>query len=168
VVYILREREVIPANPPNVSIRYPRDREEVRSPTLDFRADTRNVLRKGDVELLINNRRSYSFSFSNFNGQVSASVPLDPGRNDIVIRVSNADGQAEDRVSVLYQPPLPPTVRIISPRDGFRTRESSIRVQAIAQYVDRMNQIGFFMNNDRISRFDFSGARGEIVADVPL
>lgn len=168
VVYILREREVIPANPPGVSIRYPLDREEVRSPTLDFRADTRNVLRKGDVELLINNRRSYSFGFSTFNGQVSASVSLDPGRNDIVIRVRNADGQAEDRVSVLYQPPLPPTVRIISPRDGFRTRESSIRVQAIAQYVDRMNQIGFFMNSDRISRFDFSGARGEIVADVPL
>jgi hypothetical protein len=168
VVYILREREVIPANPPGVSIRYPRDREEVRSPTLDFRADTRNVLRKGDVELLINNRRSYSFAFNSFNGQVSANIPLEPGRNDIAIRVNNADGQNEDRVSVFYQPPLPPTVRIISPRDGFRTRESSIRVQAVAQYVDRMNQIGFFMNNDRIGRFDFSGARGEIVANVPL
>ncbi|MCB1318617.1 MAG: hypothetical protein KDK34_00105, partial [Leptospiraceae bacterium] len=168
VVYILREREVIPANPPSVSIRYPRDREETNSPSIDFRADTRNVLQKGDVVLLINNRRSYSFNFSSFNGQVSANVPLEPGRNEIVIRVSNADGQDEDRVSILYQPPLPPTVRIISPRDGFRTRESSIRVQAIAQHVDRMNQVGFFTNNDRISRFDFSGARGEIVANVAL
>lgn len=167
-VYIMREREAAPAALPSVYIRTPRDRSETLQSEIDLRAETRNVNRKGDIAFYINGRRSYGFDFRAYDGEIRARVPLEPGANQIRIQVRNPDGADEASVSVLYRQPMPPTVRIVRPANGANVETSEVRVQALAQHVDRMNQIGFYVNGRRITRFDFSGARGEIAADVSL
>lgn len=167
-VNILREREVIQSNPPSISISSPRDNQQSSLPNVDLAANTRNVLRKSDVAIFINGRRINNFTFNSFNGRISASLPLEPGLNNVSVQVRNNDGGDEANLRVSYRRAAPPALSIVSPQKGFRTREAQVQVQAIAQNISRTNQIAFYFNGRRMSRFNFSGARGEISADLRL
>ena len=167
-VNIFKEREIITTNPPRVRINAPRNNTETDRPNIDIRATTQGVNRKSDITFYLNNQRIRNFNFSTFNGQIDANVPLSRGNNIVRIIVQNTDGQDEQQVSVFYRQSAPPVVRIRNPRNGTQSQTNMILVQASVQNINRSNQIEFLVNGRRISRFDFSGARGDVTANVNL
>lgn len=137
-------------------------------------AQIRNVERKDQIQILINNRRSYSFDVDANKGYVIFDVDLDNGNNEVVVIATNPAGEARDQVTITYREPLPdpvrlPTVRITEPnRSPITTSEARVRIEARITNIDNYNDITFAVNGRRSNDFSFDPRSGRLTANINL
>lgn len=175
---IVRKRDIyVPPptrtpQPPVVRITSP---SSSRTTTYDdngtIRATIQNVAYPSDVTFLINGRKNNSFSYR--NGQFTADVNLEKGKNSFTIRAQNADGNDEASVTIVkeerYTPPVAkrPEITIASPKSGSVFTVSSCELEAYVKNVDSKNELTVTQNGNRID-FAFSPISKKIKADVNL
>ena len=171
-VVIFYERKV---ERPRVRITSPsRSPYETTSRDFTVRAELDNVDSKNDVRLFVNGREKSLFDYNSRTGRFTADLILERGRNDIVVRGRNEAGEAEDRAAVIYQEDntptaRPPVVEITSPsRSTYETTQNSITIRAQLQYVDRKNDVRFFVNGQERSLFSYTPSTGRFSADINL
>jgi len=137
-------------------------------------AQVRNVERSDQIQVLVNNRRIYSFEFDENKGYVFANLDLDNGENEVVIIAENRAGEARDRVTIRYREPLPdpvrpPSVRITEPnRAAVTTYDARVRIAAIIRNVNSRSNIIFAVNGRRSNNFNFDRRNGRLTANVNL
>jgi hypothetical protein len=151
--------------PPSVSITLPeRSGTTVGRPNLQFKATTRNVSGKQQVQLKVNGKSTSSFTFN--RGEVTASLTLRPGTNTIAIEVQNEDGTAEDETTVVYRQGQPPVVTILQPDDQSTTSTPNTRLVAKVEHITSNQQITVQVNGQNITNYTFRN--GQITASVNL
>ncbi len=137
-------------------------------------AQVRNVERSDQIQVLVNNRRSYSFDFDVNKGFITFDADLNNGNNDVIIIATNPAGEARDAVTIIYREPLsepvrPPSVRITEPsRSAVTTTEARARIEAIVTNVSSRSDITFSVNGRRSNDFNFDTRNGRLTANVNL
>ncbi len=153
---------------PTVKINSPANNSTTEKANATVSATIKNAGGKSGVVFLVNGKRSNSF---NLRGtKFSSPITLQEGRNTIQIKVSNNDGNDQDKITVTYRPKVlaKPTVRFTNPsRAGSTARSKRFTVKARVKNVDRKQQIVLKMNG-RMTNFDFDKNTGNIVAAVQL
>ncbi len=152
-----------PKNPPTVDITTPKDGATVRTNKTTVKAKIERVQRQNDIQLLVNNRKQ---NFTFFNGQLSAQINLKEGKNIIQVKAKNADGEAQDKVTVRYERPKKlPAVNISTPKDGLTVKQAKNTVKASIQNVERQSDIQLLING-KAQTFTFFN--GQLNAQVTL
>lgn len=136
-------------------------------------ATTQNVAQKSDVRFFVNGRETTNFNFSNNTGRISSTVSLESGSNEVRIRVSNRDGEAEASVSIRrigddISLPQAPRVSISQPADGASFDQPRVDFRAKTERVSSKENVTFSFNGRNISDFNFNRLSGEITASLTL
>jgi hypothetical protein len=160
------ERE---SRPPSVEITIPNSDITTEQATQTVRATLRNVSSRNEIKLLINGSVNNVFDFN--GDRLDTYLKLKEGNNQVVISVSNNDGNAQDQVNILYTAPrpvvLPPTVSFVRPSEsGTTVKDINYALIARIQNITSKNQIALVVNNRNIS--NFSIVNGEVRATVAL
>lgn len=92
-----------PLPPPSVVIKKPAIGTNVSTANVGFEAKATNVSEKKQVNLYLNGMLVKNFEFS--AGTVKASLNLQEGKNDIVIKVTTPTGSKDATTSVVYKKP---------------------------------------------------------------
>lgn len=155
-----------------------------REPNTLIRAEIKNVTSAADVVFTLNGR-SQSFSYS--NGNFSSDVPLQAGRNDVLITASNPSGRAQKQIAIYYETQRPtnppvvtppvvtppnaipaPQVRITSPAyNTLETEAANFTVRATVQNATK-SDIRFLVNGRTQQNFTFNERTGDFSANVSL
>jgi len=155
--------------PPRVKISKPRNRTKVDNPRIAFTGTVTNVDRKDQVELFLNRKRVYSFSYS--NGRVSTDLTLDKGKNQIVLKARNEGGRDEASVNVTYEMPTikiaKPKVNFTVPSKNITTKETSYQVTVKIENVIEKDKMDLKVNGKSVS-FDYDRRRKILKATVRL
>ena len=89
---------------PTVDITTPSgNRYTSQYPTMNIRAQLREVASKDDIDLRINGNRQYRFSYNERTGIMEAEVDLQTGENTIKVTGKNRAGSASDQVTIIYE-----------------------------------------------------------------
>ncbi len=156
-------------NPPSVNISQPTNNANVSNDRVPLRATTRNVTSSNQIRIYLNGRSFTNFSFNRSRQEITATVNLDNGNNGIRIQVQNNDGTAEDEVNVRYlQPVALPTVDIIEPGNNTTSNQAQINLRADTRNVKSKNDVRIYLNNRRITSFNFNTSRQEVTANLTL
>jgi hypothetical protein len=121
-------------------------------------AVTQNVASKSDITFIANGRQSTDFTFEPKSGDFKAIIDLQPGRNTVVIRVKNKDGNAEDTQSVDFattQQQQPPRVNISSPSNGSSSKTAAIILKATITNVTSKSDVKITHNGKSVGTFTF-------------
>ncbi|MEM1324129.1 MAG: hypothetical protein AAGG75_27975, partial [Bacteroidota bacterium] len=154
--------------PPNVSITRPAaSKSNSDQAAFSFRATVKNVTLKKDIQLRLNGKQTNSFKFNNSREEVTATLNLKLGNNEVVIKASNGDGSDEDRAMILYRPRMnPPTVEITSPSPKGSLQTNKATIEANIVNVERKEDIVFTINGK--SSKDFSFRKGKFSGPATL
>ncbi|MFK7810565.1 MAG: hypothetical protein AB8F74_22350 [Saprospiraceae bacterium] len=154
-----------PILPPKVSIRLPKKNATTDKSSVEVKADLANVKSKNDITLKVNGKTIRDFSYS--RNQLSATVSLKDGPNEIFVEGRNASGKDDDKVKVTYiKKVAPPKVKITSPRDGMTSSKSTVTLKASITNVTSNRDITVKVNGKTISRYTFK--KGQLSVNVQL
>ncbi len=156
------------SNPPSVSIAQPTANQTVNSDRVNFRANVQDITQKNQIELSVNGRAVYDFTFNSSRREVTASLRLQANNNTIRIRVANNDGQAEDQVTVRYQQAVLPSVSIDSPTNNATIESPQVQFSASTTKVSNKGQVQLSVNGQAINNFNLNLLRGQITANLNL
>lgn len=148
------------ANPgPFVEFTSPwRSRIASSSDRLDLTASVKYVHSKEDVRLTLNGSNT-PFDFDPVSGQVSTSVVLTEGDNQLLIKGSNDMGTAEDRLTVEFSIPersVLPAVRFINPDVPVEVESSRFPLSAEILNIRGRNGVSMTFNGTPVHNFSFS------------
>ncbi len=158
VLIVMNPPEV--ANPgPFVEFTSPwRSRIASSSDRLDLTASVKYVGSKEDVRLTLNGSIT-PFDFDPVSGQVSTSVMLTEGDNQLLIKGSNEMGTAEDRLTVEFSIPersVLPAVRFINPDVPVEVESSRFPLSAEILNIRGRNEVSMTFNGTPVHNFSFS------------
>ena len=137
--------------------------------TYNIRAKIRNA-NENDVRLYINGRSSGNF---NMKGEdLTATIQLERGTNNVRITAENIKGQDEDQVSIIYevqQQGNAPLVTITEPSvASSNTTESSALIRANVLNINQKSEIVFKLNGNTVTDFDFNTGTKVLTKTVQL
>lgn len=162
-------RYLKPVSLPTVNITKPTNNSIHNQAQVVLSAKTQNVTNKNDVDLFLNNRRISNFSFNTSRQEISATLTLEAGNNSIRIEVNNTDGDANDAVTVRYNPAKSPEVTITKPGpDQSTTAQPSQQLEATVRNVDNKQQITVTLNGVKWQNFDFNNQSGQLSTRLTL
>ncbi len=150
---------------PSVNITTPnRDTYQTNSSQTNVKATVRNVSSKNDISITIDRQPLRDFTYNPSRGEISFTVRVDEGRNQVDISAKNAAGRASDRVIIVRETAQPqgnpPTVNITSVSDPSidPLNPGKCRSTAIAKItnVASKNNIQFFLNGSQTNQFTFN------------
>ena len=144
------------SKPPTVTITTPINNSSNDTKNVSLTANTKNVSRKQDIQVYLNNKKINNFSFNSNQQKVTATLSLNTGKNTIKLNVKNTDGRDEDQVVVNYMPPKPPTVTITTPINNSTINKSEVTFSALTQNVQLKSEIKLYLNGKTISSFAFN------------
>ncbi len=157
---------------PTVRILEPADRSEVQVNSATIRAEVRYMELQENIYLYVNGRETRNFDFDAGRETLRATVTLLEGANTIEVRARNRSGEARDEVTVTYRRPVqtqPPTVTITVPSSANTTTTAATAViEATTRFVQRREEISFFVNGARNDNFSFNASNGRFSATVNL
>ncbi len=146
--------------PPIVNIFSPNNGSIVRVPQANIVGQVEHVSSKNNIQVRINGQATNNFSFNNNTKAVNFVAGLIPGNNSIQIIGSNADGQDQETINLVYDKPIvrnPPIVNIIDPNINNKVyRVSNINARATLLNVASSNDIVVTLNGTRIYNFSFN------------
>lgn len=155
---------------PQIRITSPNNGFRTANTRVQIRANTQNVQSRSDIRLELNNRPIYDFRFS--NGSITADLPLQLGYNQVLVRVQNVDGQAEDAINIERYEDIvvaqPPRVNIEQPNQNQVTNQASIQLVASVINVQRKSEIQVLINGRSTNNFNFNLSRQQVNANIPL
>ena len=155
--------------PPRVTITAP-SQNPLTTPNqrVNINATILEVNGRGDIRFQVNGQNNTNF---NFNGTqfTALNVQLNPGSNTITILASNPQGRDSKSTTVIYEVPVQePSVTITSPgTDPFNTSTNNITINATIMNVAQKSDVGFKVNGQTVSNFQFSGT-SFMASNVPL
>ncbi len=150
---------------PSVNITTPnRDTHQTNTSQTNVKATVRNVNSKNNITITIDRQPIRDFTYNPSRGEVSFTVRVDEGRNQVDISARNAAGSASDRVIIVRETAQPqgnpPTVNITSVSDPSidPLNPGKCTSTAIARItnVSNRNDIQFFINGNRSTQFSFN------------
>ncbi len=154
-VYINYTKITTPKNPPQVNITRPTSSSS-SSPNINLEAKVLNVTSKSGITLTLNGRAVSKFSFNTSSKLVTASLVLNNGRNTIIVKARNADGEDEDSKVISYQKSSsPPQVNITRPV-AATSSTPNVSLQAKVLNVNSKRDISLTLNGTTISNFAFN------------
>ena len=149
---------------PVVNITKPANNSTTKKAYSRIEAKVENIVNKSGITFTINGKRSNAFNYQ--RGIFTADVKLLPGKNAIIVKARNKDGEAEDRLTITFVlPEKPPVVTIQSPKNNQTFEVSKIQLNAKVTNVDNKRKISLKVNG-RSSGFDYSN--GNLSATVTL
>ncbi len=161
----------VPVNPPLVDITVPTtDPYSTFQSTATVFAYVRNVSKKSDISVLINEQSFTGFSFNSSTGELSLPVSLDPGTNSITISARNETGNASDNVRIIYTEAVsPPVVSFTQPSASGQSFVNSVQtIQADVSNVLGSSQIQVTFNGDPVTTFSFNPSSRLLTYTVSL
>lgn len=127
------------------------------------------VSQKNDLTLLVNGEKFTAFSLS--RGQLSGKVPLNPGKNLVVLTATNSAGTATEEKEFIYSPKatVTPSIGFITP-SALATTTSNEKYDIVVASVNvtKKEQVSLTLNGQAIKDFSFSPNTGEIKAKLAL
>jgi len=119
------------------------------NPTLQFSATVSNISNSQNVNLLVNNQ-VHPFNFS--NGNLSATIQLQDGSNNIKVSAQNNCGMGTESVQYAYTSPcVQPSVDITSPAAGlFGQSNPAVILTATVSQISNINGIQVLNNGLQI------------------
>ena len=146
----------------------------VRQETMDCRSDIEarieNIGSKSDIQLMVNGRSVYDFDYDNYTKILRGGITLGLGTNTVEIIAKNNMGEARDseQASCQQAKRLPPTVNINTPTNGTTVEDNRIDVKAIVQNITAQNQVEFYLNNNKVTDFQYYNYDKSVTARVNL
>ncbi len=154
-VYINYSKITTPSNPPQVNITRPTSSNS-SSATINLEAKVLNVTTKSGITLTLNGRSVSKFSFNTSSKLVTANLILNNGRNTIIVKARNADGNDEDSKVINYQKAgSPPQVNITRPVAATSTTPN-VSLEAKVLNVTSKRDITISLNGRTITAFAFN------------
>ncbi len=115
------------------------------NPDVSISASVKNVKGINDINVTINGRRSFDFTFK--NNVVNANFKLNEGRNTIMIVATNRDGSADDQRLINYKAPvILPIVKITTPQNNINADQPKTTVKATVKNVINQKDIKLLVN----------------------
>ncbi len=165
-----QKKVIYTPKPPTVSIHKPRNNSTVTTSSTAVKASMKHITSKDQITFKLNGKAVRSYTFG--KNSLSAKVTLKEGRNQIEISVRNEDGSDKDAVSVTYKKPMTlpkPTAKFVAPRKaGEQVSEYSYVVKVNIQHVKKREDIQFWVNGKRTSKFTFESKKQLLSAKVRL
>ena len=140
-----------------------------KSRYVSLKANILNVKGTNNVIFSVNGRFLTNFNFSG-NTFTAANIALENGENNIVLKGQNNQGNASDKITIIYQPvvvekpvitnPLiaKPIVNITKPKESpFITSSVNTNITATVLNVKYKGDISFILNGVKLNSFQFSG-----------
>lgn len=161
---------VVISNPPVVRIQAPANNSNTENATANLRASVERVTKKEDITIRVNGNPLTNFTYDTRNSLVTASVRLEQGDNEIVVRAQNRDGNDQASVRVNYNAPAPkPTVRITEPtRSGTVVTNARIAFQARIEHVRNKSGVTLTLNGTTMNDFNFDAQTGMLNTGLNL
>ncbi len=158
-----------PLNPPRVEITSPRNNQTFDKAEVELEAKIKHVLNQRNVSVNLNGKRQ-RFDYS--RGNLRSNLKLSPGKNTIVIKATNKDGNDEASITINYSPKLEipkPIAGFSKPaKPGAITKKANYIIRATAKYVNRAEDIALILNGKEVKSFDFNTRTKAIKATVVL
>jgi hypothetical protein len=144
------------AQPPVVRITTPADGASFEIPNgVLVKANLENVNGKEGVRAYLN---GVSVAFSVINNVLTMPCNLQAGDNTVRIAVSNAGGNAEDRIKLVWNRPAPPTAMILNPPAKSNILEStSLDFEGNVTNADKSG-VTLLLNGNSISNFSLENS----------
>jgi large repetitive protein len=156
--------------PPTVTITAPADRARLSEEKVDLTAPVTNIFSKDQVKVTLNGAPVNDFSLDR-GGVVRAGLILASGKNTIVVKVTNPDGQAEATSVVAYTPTVvKPTVTFTQPnkRGSEKVSKNSYTFKAKVTGIDAAAQVTATVNNVSIKNVRYNARGQEVSFDATL
>lgn len=144
------------AKPPSVQINSPTNNSSSDQATITLSATTKEVSGKENIILTVNNKRVTNFQFNSNTGQITATIRLSTGTNRIEVEVENEDGRDEDRITVNYRQPTPPSIVWQSPKPNSEVNTNKINIRAQIEHVPSKSDIQLLFNGNKVGRFSYT------------
>lgn len=161
---IYRPRVIV--TPPTVEFTVPDNNIEVKNNTYSLVARTENIEANNQISVSQNGTAITSFSFDAAKQEIRFNSSLNEGNNTFIVKVANASGSAEDKVSIQYSKEVVierPSVKWTTPEiSGTTTRLKIYNFTAKATAITSRNYISLTLNNADITDFDFNTSTGII------
>jgi hypothetical protein len=151
---------------PSVSITSPATSNiNVTNAAYTFQATVQQMSSSQGINLALNGVSVPNFTYA--NGQVSASVNLNPGINTFVISVTNACGSDSKTQVLTYTACTAPQVTILNPiNTNFGVSNPTINFQATCTNVNSNQGISLSLNGNPITNFVL--LNGQISTNITL
>ena len=173
---------VLNSNSPEVRINYPNETPARTSEyTYNVFATTKYVYRKEDVSLTVNGQY---VDFNYKNNEVTSSISLKNGNNDVRVDVRNNIGATYDAAVIIVEktntpnnttptipsrtPATPPTVQVTSPENNSKSVEKTVRVTAMTTNVNKATDVSVSVNGSRQNDVYYDSRSGQVTFNAPL
>ena len=97
---------------PTVDIFQPRRNVTFEEREITVKANLIGVANKRDIEFILNRNDCVDFRFNPTNGNFRAKVPLQEGKNEIIIKAVNPAGVDRQKVVVYHERPYAPIIEV--------------------------------------------------------
>lgn len=154
--------------PPIVNISKPRNNSTTTKATAAIVATIKNVSKSKDVEFKVNGTRSTKFNFN--NTKFTANIKLKPGKNTIIIKGRNNDGQDQKTVNITYNAPVAkPIVKFVNPaKPGTTVSSEKLRLKVTVKRVVAKRDVKIMLNGKKIGLYQFSRKREIALSNLTL
>lgn len=156
---IYRKETIPPVERPEVDIIAPAQGVITDQPEVLLRAGFRQVKSKDQIVVTLNGIAVRTFDFDPVAQTLRATLRIREGSNQIKVEVNTAGGQASDATEVQYKKPVPPEIKpnveIITPAEGFVTKQQDVQLRAITRQVTAKDQLVVILNGIAARTFEF-------------
>ena len=135
----------------------------------EFIGTVTNVDSKDQIELFVNRKKIYDFSYS--RGRVTTLLTLTKGKNQVQLKARNEGGQDDASITVEY---IVPTIKIAKPKVNFTvpsknvtTSKNSYSVTVKIENVTDKSKMDLKVNGKSVG-FNFDRRRKTMTANVRL
>ncbi len=156
---------------PVVNITAPADKSSTDVEKCVLTATVANVFDQKNIEIRVGRRSITNFSLDRA-GNILASFTLEPGKNNITIRATNADGSDQKTVEVSLNPKMvsaKPDIKFTNPKSpGLEVNDKNFTVRAQISRVTDKKQMVVKINGNLTRSYDFDPKTGELTARATL
>ena len=136
-------------------------------PNFTINAQFQNVL-TNQIQISLNGSNLTGLTLG-ANGNLSKSITLIPGINNIQLQANNNCGFDSKVITLNYRPCESPSIQKINPNNNSITAENSaFSFIANLQNVQNTNQISLYFNNQVVTNYNFNAQTGQLVANFTL
>jgi large repetitive protein len=154
-----------PMLPPKVTITSPKNATTTDKNTALVNATLANVNSTTDITFQVNGKIVKDFTYR--NNQLTATINLKAGKNEIFVEGRNESGKDSDQIELTFKEAEPlPKVSITSPRTGTQTSSKTIELTATLENVASNDEITVKVNGHELTKYSFR--KGVLTANVNL
>ena len=124
-----------------------------------FHGWVENVDGKRDIVVLLNGENCVDFSFQPQSGRIEGTLHLREGANQLVLKVLNGYGHADDQAFIDCQKPVfyGPSITMIDPVDHYTTiDENTFAMKARIDQIETRNHVKVHVNGERLTNIHFN------------